>query len=92
MPFYDYKCDACGHIFEEMLKIKDHKKPEKKPCPNCKEKKVKQIILTVPGVAIDTEFRVTNKAKGGFRDVMQRAIGGMKGTKAERFWKNRYDL
>jgi predicted nucleic acid-binding Zn ribbon protein len=30
MPFYDYKCEACEHLFEEMLKIKDHKKPEKK--------------------------------------------------------------
>ena len=45
MPFYDYKCEKCEHTWEEMLKIKDHKKPEKKPCPKCGEKKVKQIIL-----------------------------------------------
>lgn len=92
MPFYDYKCEACDHIFERISKIKDHKKPEKNPCPNCKEKRVKQVILTIPGMAIDTEFQVTNKAKGGFKDAMQKALGGMKGTKAERFWKNRYGL
>ena len=92
MPFYDYKCEACGHIFEEMLKIKDHKKPEKKPCPNCKEKKVKQIILSAPNFAVDTDMRVTNKAKGGFKDVMQKSLSGIKGTKAERYWKNRYGL
>lgn len=92
MPFYDYKCDKCEHLWEEMLKIKDHKKPEKKPCPNCGQKAVKQIILNAPSCAVDTEMRVTNRARGGFRDAMQKSLSGIKGTKAERYWKNRYGL
>jgi hypothetical protein len=92
MPFYDYRCEKCEHTWEEMLKIKDHKKPEKKPCPKCGEKSVKQIILSVPGFAVDTSMQVTNKATGGFKDVMQKTLSGLKGTKAERYWKNRYGI
>ena len=32
MPTYDYKCEKCGHTFEEDLKIADRKIPTESPC------------------------------------------------------------
>ena len=33
MPYYDYKCDGCGNIDEEMRKIDDRDVPGK--CSKC---------------------------------------------------------
>jgi putative FmdB family regulatory protein len=41
MPSYEYKCDACGHEFEEFQGIKDA--PLKK-CPQCKKNKLRRLI------------------------------------------------
>ena len=32
MPTYDYKCEKCGHEFEESLKIADRNVPTESPC------------------------------------------------------------
>jgi putative FmdB family regulatory protein len=32
MPFYEYRCDACGHEFEAMQKISDAPLTD---CPSC---------------------------------------------------------
>ena len=32
MPTYDYRCEKCGHTFEENLKIADREAPTKLPC------------------------------------------------------------
>ena len=32
MPTYDYRCDECGHEFEEMLTISKRKEPTQTPC------------------------------------------------------------
>ena len=41
MPTYEYKCDACGHAFEEFQQITD--KPLR-TCPNCKRRKLRRLI------------------------------------------------
>ncbi|MDR1484933.1 MAG: zinc ribbon domain-containing protein [Planctomycetaceae bacterium] len=41
MPSYEYKCDACGHEFEEFQGIKDA--PLRK-CPQCKKNKLRRLI------------------------------------------------
>jgi len=41
MPIFEYKCDSCGHHFEELQKINE--KPLKK-CPKCKKRKLKKLI------------------------------------------------
>ena len=94
MPNYEYLCHGCGFTFEEFFKIDDRKIPEKKPCPKCKKKKIKQECLTAPAMAMDPNMRVDNKASGGFKDVMNKALGGMgmKGTKAEKYWRTRYGM
>lgn len=41
MPSYDYRCDACGHMFEKMqaMSAKIMRK-----CPKCKKLKLKRLI------------------------------------------------
>ena len=34
MPIYEYKCDTCGHEFEEMLNFSERDVPLNTPCPN----------------------------------------------------------
>lgn len=69
MPTYDYKCDACGHAFEEFQSIKAD--PIRK-CPKCGKNKVKRLIGTGAGLIFKgsgfyiTDYRdqsYTDKAK-----------------------------
>lgn len=47
MPTYEYKCDACGHRFDELQSFSE---PLLKKCPACKKKKLQRLIGT--GAAI----------------------------------------
>jgi putative FmdB family regulatory protein len=47
MPTYEYKCDSCGHQFEEFQSMSE-KALEK--CPECKKKKLRRLFGT--GAAI----------------------------------------
>jgi len=47
MPTYDYRCDACGHEFEEFQSITA--KPLRK-CPQCGKSKLIRLIGTGAGV------------------------------------------
>jgi len=93
MPFYDYKCLACQNVFEEFLLIKQRKKPETKPCPNCGEKRVQQVIMSSPNVGVDFGMDI-HKAKGGFKDAMQRVTEapGIKGSRRAKELKDKYNL
>ena len=71
MPNYDYICKACSHTFEEFLKIKDHEKPCKKPCPKCGEKKVEQYIASAPPI-IDPVRLGIRKPDSGFKEVISK--------------------
>ena len=41
MPLYEYKCNACGHRFERIVKFSD---PPLKSCPHCGKDAVEQMI------------------------------------------------
>ncbi len=41
MPIYEYQCQACGAVHEELQKIGD---PPIKKCPYCGELKLKKLI------------------------------------------------
>ena len=53
MPYYDYKCEDCGHEFE--LKQSIHDDPVKY-CPECNKESVKKLITSNAG-----GFRITGK-------------------------------
>ena len=66
MPYYDYKCSSCEHIFEENYKIVDRNKPTEEPCPKCSESEVKHIFGTAH--IGDPWFHGGRKVDDGFRD------------------------
>lgn len=63
MPQYDYKCSNCSFHFEQFEKVKDRNKPCKKPCPNCKEKKI-EILIGMPAVCDPIRIGVKKPDKG----------------------------
>ncbi|MDX1573575.1 MAG: zinc ribbon domain-containing protein [Methylophaga sp.] len=41
MPFYEYRCDSCGHDFEALQKISDE---PLKHCPACDKPELRKLI------------------------------------------------
>ena len=41
MPFYEYRCDSCGHDFEALQKISDE---PLRHCPACDEPQLRKLI------------------------------------------------
>jgi putative FmdB family regulatory protein len=41
MPLYEYRCSACDHTFERIVKFSD---PPLKTCPKCGKETVHQVI------------------------------------------------
>ena len=52
MPIYEYHCEKCKHIFEEVLSMSRRDEPTQQPCPECKEENgvKKGISATTMGV------------------------------------------
>jgi len=62
MPLYEYRCDACGHLFEQIQKFSD---PPIDVCPNCGERKV-QKLLSSPAIQFKgTGWYITDYARKG---------------------------
>lgn len=40
MPIFEYKCDACGEKFEELVSNSD----QSVPCPKCQSDKVSKLL------------------------------------------------
>ncbi|MBF0256890.1 MAG: zinc ribbon domain-containing protein [Gammaproteobacteria bacterium] len=63
MPFYDYRCEACGHDLEVMQKISD---PLLTDCPQCGQPALKKQ-LSAPAFRLkgggwyETDFKSGNK-------------------------------
>ena len=90
MPTYDYKCENCGHTFEEDFKIADRNIPTESPCEEQVHRaasicggEVKQII-SAPYFGYDnihTRHSTNNKEPGWYSDKikdMKRNIPGNK--------------
>ncbi len=41
MPFYEYRCEACGHELEELQKIND---PVLTKCPECNKNRLTKLV------------------------------------------------
>ena len=85
MPTYDYRCEKCGHTFEESLKIADRNVPTESPCTqdiNVQQTKhmsfaqacggeVKQIIVKASGFAYDNiRTKHSKQEPGWFKEKM----------------------
>ena len=78
MPRYDYECQACGFAWEDMLPMRDNKKPCEKGCPEC-DGEVKQVILQL-NIADPVRIGV-KKPSSQFNDVLAKIHSGMPGSK-----------
>jgi len=71
MPTYEYRCDQCGHQFDELQSFKDE---PLKVCPKCHQESLRRLFGT--GAAI--------LFKGsGFYETDYRSEGYKKAAKAE---------
>jgi putative FmdB family regulatory protein len=90
MPFYEYRCESCGHEMESLQKIGD---PPLVDCPQCAEPALKKLISAVGfrlkgGGWYETDFKGGNKknlhessdekASGSSKDKKKEAGGGAK--------------
>ncbi|HQY21940.1 MAG TPA: zinc ribbon domain-containing protein [Ignavibacteria bacterium] len=58
MPTYDYRCDDCGHFFEEFQSMKDAKLTK---CPECGKETLKRLIGAGSGLIFKgTGFYLTD--------------------------------
>lgn len=65
MPTYEYKCDACGHAFEQFQSIMA--KPTRK-CPKCGKAKVRRLISTGGGMIFKgSGFYITDYRSEGYK-------------------------
>jgi putative FmdB family regulatory protein len=60
MPIYEYRCDGCGHQFEEFQKITD---APVRTCPECGRRKVRRLISQTSFVLKGDGWYVTDYAR-----------------------------
>lgn len=81
MPTYEYKCDACGHKFEEFQSIKA---PAIRKCPKCGKLKVRRLISTGAGLIFkgsgfyETDYRSDSYKKAAKADSAPAPAGDSK--------------
>jgi putative FmdB family regulatory protein len=65
MPTYDYKCNACGHVFDELQSFSE---PPLTKCPKCKKNKLERLfggggaIIFKGGGFYETDYRRAGEA------------------------------
>jgi putative FmdB family regulatory protein len=42
MPLFEYKCESCGKVFEELVSRSD----QQVPCPSCRSDNARKLIST----------------------------------------------
>jgi putative FmdB family regulatory protein len=78
MPTYDYKCDACGHAFEQFQSMSSE--PIRK-CPACKKNKVKRLIGTGAGLIFKgSGFYITDYRDQSYKDKAKAESGAGSAT------------
>lgn len=67
MPTYEYKCDKCGHLFEQMQGITSK---SLRKCPKCGKSSLRRLIGTGAGLIFKgsgfyaTDYRSENYKQG----------------------------
>jgi putative FmdB family regulatory protein len=78
MPTYDYKCDACGHAFEQFQPMSAA--PVRK-CPKCGKLKVKRLIGTGAGLIFKgSGFYITDYRDQSYKDKAKAESGPTDGA------------
>src|SRR5881275_1637051 len=88
MPTYDYRCQACGHTFDELQSFSD---PPLTKCPKCKKNKLERLfggggaIIFKGGGFYETDYRRAGETAGKNGDKAEgdAGKGETKETKAD---------
>jgi putative FmdB family regulatory protein len=74
MPTYEYKCDACGNLFEKFQSITSD--PIKK-CPKCGKNKVRRLISAGAGLIFKgSGFYITDYRDKGYAESKKADTAG----------------
>ena len=79
MPYYDYKCEKCGHEFEENLKIAERDTPIEQPCrfPTCGGEV--RMVYAKPHIG-DPWHHSGKKVDEGFKDRLREIKSSHRGS------------
>ena len=79
MPYYDYKCEKCGHEFEENLKIAERDTPTEQPCrfPTCGGEV--RMVYAKPYIG-DPWHHSGKKVDEGFKDRLREIKSSHRGS------------
>ena len=79
MPYYDYKCEKCGHEFEENLKIAERDTPTEQPCwfPTCGGEV--RMVYAKPHIG-DPWHHSGKKVDEGFKDRLREIKSSHRGS------------
>jgi putative FmdB family regulatory protein len=69
MPNYDYRCNECGHAWEQQLTIANRDVPTTEPCPECGKTAVEKYLPSTSGLCYTLEGK---KVPDTFKDVLRR--------------------
>ena len=74
MPIYEYKCDACGHVFESLQKISESPLVE---CPVCGKDTLKKLVSSPAfrlkgGGWYETDFKTGDKKNVSHSDKKEK--------------------
>ena len=70
MPTYDYRCDACGHVFEHFQAISS---PLLRKCPACGKPKLKRLIGAGGGLLFKgSGFYITDYRSSSYHDAAKK--------------------
>lgn len=95
MPFYEYRCEACGHEIEALQRVSDEPLLD---CPECGRPALKKLMSAVGfrlkgGGWYETDFKAGNKKNlhdsgggkaGGGGDAAKTTGGGSKPAAASK--------
>ena len=92
MPNYEYQCQACEIVFEELLMSRDEVKRYSKehPCPTCKVPASRVMSRTNFQFKGTAEGDPTRPGNSGVHDLDYPALDKAVGRSANRKWKH-YD-
>ena len=77
MPTYDYRCNACEHVFEAFHLMTEDDPPSKEPCPECGKRKVTKAVSMPAGIGSDATLTADKKTGGDWSEMMGRIKKGL---------------
>lgn len=89
MPNYNYECEKCGKLWEDIYPISERDVPTTKPCPHCKKKNCvrKSWADCTPGLGADWTLTPDKATGGRWSEVMNKIKRGMPKRQQARFDK-----